>query len=117
MASWTEATSLQILISDDDVHEGRPLYEAIVQAAREAHLAGAKVTRGVTGFGRSGHIHETWRGFSYDLPVVVEIIDTDAKIEAFLPTIDRLRRGALVTRHRLQVLEAPLVQAGPTAAG
>ncbi|HXP03545.1 MAG TPA: DUF190 domain-containing protein [Stellaceae bacterium] len=104
MANWTEATSLRILISDDDTHSGHPLHEAIVRAAREAHLAGAKVTRGVTGYGRSGHIHETWRGFSYDLPVVVEIIDTDAKIEAFLPTLERLRGGALVTRHRVQVL-------------
>jgi len=105
MASWTEATSLRILISDDDTHDGHPLHEAIVRAAREAHLAGAKVTRGVTGYGRSGHIHETWRGFSYDLPVVVEIIDTAAKIEAFLPALERLRGGALVTRHPVQVLE------------
>jgi len=104
MPNWTGATALQILISDDDTHEGRPLYEAIVRAAREAHLAGAKVTRGVTGYGRSGHIHETWRGFSYDLPVVVEIIDSDAKIEAFLPTLERLRSGALITRHRVEVL-------------
>lgn len=104
MANWIEATSLRVLISDDDTHDGQPLHEAIVRAAREAHLAGAKVMRGVTGYGRSGHIHETWRGFSYDLPVVVEIIDTDEKIEAFLPTLEEMRRGALVTRHRVEVL-------------
>jgi uncharacterized protein len=105
MANWTEATSLRILISDDDTYEGRPLYEAIIREAREAKLAGAKVIRGITGYGRSAHIHETWRGFSYDLPVVVEIIDNDAKIDAFLPTVERLRAGALVTRQRIQVLQ------------
>ena len=63
MANWTDATSLRILISDDDTHDGQPLHETIVRAAREAQLAGAKVTRGVTGYGKSGHIHETWRGF------------------------------------------------------
>jgi PII-like signaling protein len=104
MLDWTEATSLRVFISGDDTHEGRPLHEAIVRAAREAHMAGAKVTRGITGYGKSGHIHETWRGFSFDLPVVVEIIDTDAKIEAFLSTLQLLRNGALVTRHRVQIL-------------
>jgi uncharacterized protein len=104
MANWIEAISLRVLISDDDTHDGQPLYEAIVRAAREAHLSGAKVIRGVTGYGRSGHIHETWRGFSYDLPVVVEIIDTNEKIEAFLPTLEHLRSGALITRHRIEVL-------------
>ncbi|HXP03889.1 MAG TPA: DUF190 domain-containing protein [Stellaceae bacterium] len=49
MANWTEATSLRILISDDDTYEGRPLYEAIIREAREAKLAGAKVIRGTTG--------------------------------------------------------------------
>ena len=107
MANLTEATSLRILISGDDAHSDHPLHETIVRASREAHLAGAKVTRGVTGYGRSGHIHETWRGLSYDLPVVVEIIDTDEKIKAFLPTLELLRSGALVTRRRVQVLAPP----------
>jgi uncharacterized protein len=105
MAVWTEAMSLKILISDDDTYDGRPLYEAIVHAARDAGLAGAKVIRGITGYGRSGHIHETWRGFSYDMPIVVELIDTDAKIDAFLPVVTRLRAGALVTRQPVQILE------------
>ena len=107
MAVWTDATSLKILISDDDTYDGRPLYEAIVHAARDAKLAGAKVIRGVTGYGRSGHIHETWHGFSYDMPIVVEVIDADAKIDAFLPTVQRLRAGALVIRQPVQILEPP----------
>jgi uncharacterized protein len=105
MAVWTDATSLRILISDDDTYEGRPLYEAIVHAARDAELAGAKVSRGITGYGRSRHIHEKWHGFSYDMPIVVELIDTDEKIEAFLPILQQLREGALVTRQKVQILE------------
>jgi len=105
MAVWTDAVSLRILISDDDAFEGRPLHEAIVHAARDAKLAGAKVIRGVTGYGRSGHIHESWHGFSYDLPVVVELIDTAEKIDAFVPTVEQLRAGALVIRQEVQILE------------
>ena len=105
MSVWAEAVSLRILISEDDSHEERPLYEAILKAAREAGLAGGKVTRGVAGYGRSRHIHERWRGFSYDLPVVVEIIDSEEKIEAFVPLLHRLRQGALVTRQRVQMLQ------------
>jgi len=105
MSAWADAISLRILISEDDSHEERPLHEAILKAARDAGLAGASVSRGVAGYGRSQHIHESWHGFSYDLPVVVEIIDREEKIEAFLPTVQRLRQGALVIRQRLQVLQ------------
>jgi len=104
MSAWTEAISLRILISEDDSRDERPLHEAILKAAREAGLAGAKVTRGVAGYGRSRHIHESWRGFSYDLPVVIEIIDSEEKIDAFLPALQRVRQGALVTRQRLEIL-------------
>ena len=78
-----------------------PMLDAVM---REAGLAGAKVTRGVAGYGRSRHIHESWRGFSYDLPVVIEIIDSEEKIDAFLPALQRVRQGALVTRQRLEIL-------------
>jgi uncharacterized protein len=105
MSNWAAMTSLRILVSENDTHEGRPLHEAIILAARDAHLAGAYAVRGVVGFGRSRHIHEIWRGFSYDLPIVIEIIDEDAKIEAWLPTLERLRGGILVTRQRVEVLE------------
>ena len=104
MPVWADAISLRILISADDSHDERPLHEAILKAAREAGLAGGKVMRGVAGFGRSRHVHESWRGFSYDLPVVVEIIDSEAKTDAFLPTLQQLRQGALVTRQRVEVL-------------
>lgn len=105
MAVWSNAMSLRIFISDDDSYDGRPLYEAIIHAAREAKLAGAKVIRGITGYGRSAHIHETWRGFSYDMPVLIELIDTDENIDAFIPSVERLRAGALVIRQPVQILE------------
>jgi uncharacterized protein len=104
MPVWDQAISLRILISEDDTHDGRPLHEAILKAARKAGLAGGKVSRGVAGYGRSGHIHESWRGFSYDLPVVIEFIDSEEKIDAFLPTLQRLRQGALVIRERVETL-------------
>ena len=106
MSIWIDAVSLRILISEDDTYNERPLHEAIMVAAREAGLAGVRVERGLAGYGRSRHIHESWRGFSYDLPVVVEIIDSEEKIDAFLPTVERLRAGALVTRQPIQVLQA-----------
>jgi uncharacterized protein len=105
MSVWIEAISLRILISEDDTQDGHPLHETIIKAAREAGVAGAKVMRGVAGYGRSGHIHESWRGFSYDLPVVVELIDSEDKIDAILPSVQRLRQGALVIRQRVQVLQ------------
>jgi uncharacterized protein len=105
MSVWVEAISLRILISEDDTYDGRPLHEAIIKVAREAGIAGAKVIRGVAGYGRSGHIHESWRGFSYDLPVVVELIDSEDKIDAILPSVQQLRQGALVIRQRVEVLQ------------
>jgi len=104
MSTWAKAIALRIHVSEDDTHDGRPLHEAILLSARNAGLAGANATRGVSGYGRSRHVHETWRGFSYDLPVVVEIIDTDEKLAAWLPELEQMRGGVLVTRHPIEVL-------------
>ena len=80
------ATLLRIFLGQDDRHEHQPLYEAIVMKAREHHLAGATVLRGPMGYGHSSRIHTTKvLRLSEDLPVVVEIVDSDAKIAAFLP--------------------------------
>jgi hypothetical protein len=95
---------LRILVSNDDTHAGRPLHEAIVRAARDAELAGITVVRGIAGYGRSTHIHEVFRGFSYDLPVVIEVIDAAEKIDGWLATLEGLRQGALVTRETVQIL-------------
>jgi uncharacterized protein len=105
MSAWSDATLLRILVSDDDTDSDRPLYEAIVASAHDAQLAGVTVTRGITGYGRSGHVHEVWRAFSYDLPIVIEIIDSEPKIDAWLPALERLRQGALVSRQHVQILQ------------
>lgn len=100
-----EATLLRIFIGEDDKAEGRPLYEAIVLKARQAHLAGATVLRGPLGFGRSSHLHTAKiLRLSEDLPLVIEIVDSKEKIDAFLPTLDSMMTGGLVTLEKAQVL-------------
>ena len=81
-----DAVLLRIFIGEDDRFRGRPLYEAIVLQAREMHLAGATVLRGPMGFGRSSRLHTAKiLRLSEDLPVVIEIVDSEKKIQDFLP--------------------------------
>jgi uncharacterized protein len=100
-----EAVLLRIFLGEDDRHRHLPLYEAIVLRAREKHLAGATVFRGPLGFGKSSHLH-TAKGLrlSRDLPMVIEIVDTPEKISAFLPELERMMKGGLVTLERAQVI-------------
>jgi uncharacterized protein len=100
-----EAVLLRIFLGEDDRHRHLPLYEAIVLKAREKHLAGATVLRGPLGFGKSSHLHTT-KGLrlSKDLPIVIEIVDTPEKISAFLPELDAMMKGGLVTLERAQVI-------------
>jgi uncharacterized protein len=96
---------LRIFIGEDDRYEHRPLYEAVIFKARELHLAGATVLRGPLGFGRSSHIHTAnILRLSTDLPMVIEIVDTEEKISSFLPHLDKMLEGGLVTMERVQVL-------------
>jgi PII-like signaling protein len=100
-----EGVLLRVFIGEDDRHEHRPLYEAIVFKARELRLAGATVLRGPLGFGRSSHIHTAnILRLSNDLPMVIEIVDTEEKIASFLPYLDEILEGGLVTMERVQVL-------------
>lgn len=104
MAETQDAVLLRVFVGERARHEGHPLHEAIVRAAREAGLAGATVLRGVMGYGRSGQI-ETAKilDLSDDLPLVVEIVDTEAKVEAFLPAL-RAMGPALATLEKVRVL-------------
>jgi PII-like signaling protein len=81
---------LRIFIGENDRSpEGRPLYEAIVLKARDVHLAGATVLRGPIGFGHASRLHTTKiLRLSEDLPLIIEIVDTEAKIKDFLPILD-----------------------------
>jgi PII-like signaling protein len=99
------AQRLRIYLGESDRHNNQPLFESIVLKAREAHLAGATVLRGPMGFGHSSHLHTAKiLRLSSDLPVVIEIIDSPEKIQAFLPTLQPMLQGGLVTTDTVQVL-------------
>lgn len=100
-----DAVLLRIFIGEDDKHEGIPVYRAIVEAARERHLAGATVLRGPIGFGQSSRLHTAKiLRLSEDLPVVIEIVDDAAKIEAFLEHIDPMMTSGLITTEKVKVI-------------
>lgn len=108
-----DAVLLRVFIGEDDRHEGRPLYEAIVLKAREMQLAGATVLRGPMGFGHSSRLHTAKiLRLSEDLPFVVEIVDDQDKIDAFLPVIDAMMSSGLMTIERVQVLQYGTGRAG-----
>ena len=99
---------LRVFIGESDREKGRdrPLYEAIVLRAREAHLAGATVLRGPMGFGRHSRMHSAkLLEISTDLPIVVEIVDAEEKINAFIPVVDELVSEGLVTLEAVRVLK------------
>src|SRR5882672_7810786 len=101
-----EAVLLRVFIGESDRWEHKPLYEAIVLKAREAHLAGATVLRGPMSFGKSSCLHTAKiLRLSADLPLVIEIVDSEEKIQAFLPVLDNMMGGGLVTLEKVQVLE------------
>lgn len=101
-----DARLLRIFIGEDDKDDGRPLYETIVLKAREMHLAGATVLRGAMGFGHSSRIHTTKvLRLSADLPLIVEIVDCEEKINAFLPELDKIMSSGLVTIEKISVLQ------------
>lgn len=99
---------LRVFIGESDREKGRdrPLYEAIVRRAREAHLGGATVLRGPMGFGRHSRMHAAkLLDLSTDLPIVIEIVDAEEKINAFLPVVDELVTEGLVTLEAVRVLK------------
>jgi PII-like signaling protein len=99
------AVLLRILIGDGDRFDGKPLYEAIVLKAREHGLAGATVLRGPMGFGHSSQVHTAKiLRLSENLPVVVEIIDTKEQIDSFLPMLDEMMIGGLVSLEDVRIL-------------
>lgn len=95
---------LRVFVGESDKHEGRPLYEWIVRRAREAGLAGATVLRGLEGFGAHSRLHTAKiLRLSSDLPVVIEIVDTQDKIEAFLPILDGAIGEGLATIEKVEI--------------
>jgi len=100
-----EGCLLRVFIGESDRHEGMPLYEWLVRRARERGLAGATVLRGLEGFGAKSRLHTAKiLRLSSDLPIVVEIVDTEAAIHEFLPVLDAMVTEGLITLETVQVL-------------
>ncbi|RPI27705.1 MAG: DUF190 domain-containing protein [Acidobacteria bacterium] len=101
-----DSVLLRIFIGELDKHHHTPLYEAIVLAARERHLAGATVLRGPLGYGASSRLHTAKiLRLSEDLPVVIEIVDSEEKINSFLPLLDQMLTSGLVTIEKVRVIQ------------
>ena len=101
-----DAVLLRIFIGESERSDHKPLYEAIVLKARELQMGGATVLRGPMGFGKSSHLHSAKiLRLSEDLPMVIEIVDSQAKIDAFLPVLDKMMGSGLITVEKVQVLQ------------
>src|ERR1043166_6444350 len=100
-----ESILLRIFIGESDRHDGKPLHEAIVLRARELHLAGATVLRGAMGFGKSSRLHTSKiLRLSIDLPLVIEIVHSEERINAFLPVLDEMITSGLVTLEEVRAI-------------
>jgi uncharacterized protein len=101
-----DAALLRIFIGETDRYQGHPLYQAIVMKAREMHMAGATVLRGPMGYGQSSRLHTAKvLRLSEDLPIVVEVVDSQEKIDEFLPALDGMIGSGLITLEKVQVLK------------
>ncbi len=97
---------LRILIGESDSHKGKALYEAILLKARELNLAGATIIRGIMGFGANSRIHSAKiLRLSEDLPIVIEIVDTEENIDKILPFLDETVKEGLITMEKVRVIK------------
>ncbi|MCK4872999.1 MAG: DUF190 domain-containing protein [Phycisphaerales bacterium] len=111
MRQITEAELIRIFVGEDDKHDGRPLYEAIVKAAREHGMAGATVLQGVMGYHGESSVHTAKiLRLAEQLPMIVEIVDAPARIESFLPILSDLMNVGLVTIERVRIMAKKDVQ-------
>lgn len=100
-----ERVLMRIHIGERDKFEGKPLFHAIVELLRGRGYAGATVLRGIMGFGATAHLHsDRFLELSLDLPIIIECIETEEKIEAILPTLDTMLGGGLITLERAKVI-------------
>ena len=101
-----EGELLRIFIGESDRHEGKPLFEAIVQLARKRGLAGATVLRGLEGFGAHSRVHTAkLLRLSEDLPIVIELVDKPERIEAFLPDLDAMVVEGMITLEKVRIIK------------
>ena len=106
---------LRIYVGADKQHGDKPLYEAIVLKARQLHMAGATVLRGSLGFGRSTRLHTTGVVFSEDLPVIVEIVDSDENLHRFAALLTGINDIGLVTWDDVTIVSSPPIAPPPIA--
>lgn len=100
-----ERTLMRIFIGESDKHQGKPLYQAVVETLRENGLAGATVLRGVAGFGASSTVHtDKVLRLSFDLPIIIEVVETEEAIQRVLPDLDQMIGGGLITLERARVI-------------
>ena len=100
-----ERTLMRVLIGESDKYHGRPLYESLLELFRSKGLAGATVLRGVAGFGAESVVHtEKVLRLSLDLPIVIEVVETEEAIQAVLPDLDEMIGGGLITLERARVI-------------
>ena len=100
-----DAVLLRIFFGEQDHFAGKPLHDAIVQRARELHLAGATVLRGPMGYGRNSRVHRAnLFEISEDLPIIVEIVESEAKIDLLLPELEKMMGSGLVTLEKVKVI-------------
>lgn len=124
-----ERTLMRIHLGERDKHHGRPLYQAIVELLRQRHFAGATVVRAIMGFGANAKVRtDRIEIFSLDLPIVVEVVETEERIQAILPELDAMIGGGLITLETVRVImyrpDLPAggqpgdwgIEAGPTRA-
>jgi len=101
----TEGKLLRVFVGEADKWQGKPLYEEIVMTARREGLAGATALKGFMGFGCKSHLHTAkLLRLSEDLPIVIEIVDSEEKINNFLPKLDDMVKEGLVTLERVRVV-------------
>jgi len=100
-----ERTLMRIHVGERDKYHGKPIYQAIVELLRQRHYAGATVFRAIMGYGASSRLHtDRIEVLSLDLPIVIECVDSEEKIQAILPTLDEMLGGGLITLERARVI-------------
>ena len=100
-----ENVLMRIFIGESDRHDHKPLYEALVELLRSEGIAGATVLRGICGYGAHSVYHtQKLLDLSADLPLIVEVIDTQEKIDAIMPCIDRMMGGGMITLEKATVI-------------
>jgi PII-like signaling protein len=100
-----ERTLMRILIGESDKYQGKPLYDALVELFRARGFAGVTVVRGIAGFGSSSVVHtESILRLSLDLPIIVEVVETEEKLQEVVPDLDRMIQGGLITLERARVI-------------